>query len=354
MGRSSGGITGRTERIIHSGRVPERRKASMRRSRLIAFLRRCPEVVRTSTWRERASSSSSIRVMMSRIASAPMPAQKTRPLRAPDPYFSSRYRNSVSVSWVMVPSCSISSRVLRISSLRFSASTLRASRPASIAASIWMRRSSIFCSVAVCSSASRRRNSSVTRSDSASTIFLSLVSTALPPFSPAPRMTSPVGSKAIVTSATPLLTSASRAWTACAAALISSVRSERCCSSSSQERGLRLFELVRAAVERGALLLVRVVGLAAGAAALGLLVEREQRPAPGLLVDVGDDEEGEVEDPLEVARADVEQDPEAGRRALEVPDVADRAGRAGCGPSARGAPCARVTSTPHLSQMMPL
>ena len=90
IGRSSGGMTGRTERIIHSGRVPERRKASIRRSRLIAFLRRWPEVVRTSTWRERPSSSRSIRVMMSRTASAPMPAQKTRPLRAPEPYLSSR------------------------------------------------------------------------------------------------------------------------------------------------------------------------------------------------------------------------------------------------------------------------
>ena len=48
MGRRSGGMTGRTERIIHSGRAPERRKASMRRSRLMAFLRRMPELVRTS------------------------------------------------------------------------------------------------------------------------------------------------------------------------------------------------------------------------------------------------------------------------------------------------------------------
>ena len=43
-------MTGRTERIIHSGRVPDRRNASIRRSRLIAFLRRWPELVRTSTW----------------------------------------------------------------------------------------------------------------------------------------------------------------------------------------------------------------------------------------------------------------------------------------------------------------
>ena len=35
--------------IIHSGRVPERRNASIRRRRLIAFFRRWPELVRTST-----------------------------------------------------------------------------------------------------------------------------------------------------------------------------------------------------------------------------------------------------------------------------------------------------------------
>ena len=78
-------MTGSTDRIIQSGRVPERRNASMRRSRLMAFLRRWPELVRTSTWRERASSSRSIRLMISRMASAPMPAPKTRPPLAPAP-----------------------------------------------------------------------------------------------------------------------------------------------------------------------------------------------------------------------------------------------------------------------------
>ena len=53
----------------------------------------------------------------------------------------------------------------------------------------------------------------------------------------------------------------------------------------------------------------------------------EQGALAGVLVDVGDDVQGEVEDPLEVARADVEQDAEPARRALEVPDVADRAGQ---------------------------
>src|SRR4029079_12099830 len=45
----------------------------------------------------------------------------------------------------------------------------------------------------------------------------------------------------------------------------------------------------------------------------------------GRRVDVRDDVEGDVEDALEVPRADVEEDAEAARRALEVPDVADRA-----------------------------
>src|SRR5262249_2012212 len=46
-----------------------------------------------------------------------------------------------------------------------------------------------------------------------------------------------------------------------------------------------------------------------------------------VLVDARDDVQGEVEDALQVARADVEQDAEAAWRALEVPDMADRAGQ---------------------------
>ncbi len=82
-------MTGSTDRIIHSGRFPDRRKASISRSCLMAFLRRWPELVRTAAWSERDSSSRSIRTMMSRTASAPIPAQKMRPVRAPEPYFSS-------------------------------------------------------------------------------------------------------------------------------------------------------------------------------------------------------------------------------------------------------------------------
>jgi hypothetical protein len=68
---------------------------------------------------------------------------------------------------------------------------------------------------------------------------------------------------------------------------------------------------------------------------------------------VGDDVQREVEDALEVARADVEQDAEPARRALEVPDVADRAGQLDVAHRSRRT-FERVTSTPHLSQMMPL
>ena len=83
------------------------------------------------------------------------------------------------------------------------------------------------------------------------------------------------------------------------------------------------------AVHVGAELVLELGQALAGlaAATLGLLLERGQGALARVLVDVGDDVQGEVEDPLEVARADVEQDAEPARRALEVPDVADRAGQ---------------------------
>src|SRR6185369_4998692 len=69
-------------------------------------------------------------------------------------------------------------------------------------------------------------------------------------------------------------------------------------------------------------------GLAGLAAASGRLVlEGEERALAGLLVDVRDDVQREVQDPLEVPRADVEEDAQPARGALEVPDVADRAGQ---------------------------
>ncbi len=75
-----------------------------------------------------------------------------------------------------------------------------------------------------------------------------------------------------------------------------------------------------------------VLEIAQGAAALasptlGLVLERSQGSAASFLVHVGDDVQGEVENPLQVAGADVQQDAKAARRALEIPDVADRAGK---------------------------
>src|SRR6185503_14268942 len=62
-------------------------------------------------------------------------------------------------------------------------------------------------------------------------------------------------------------------------------------------------------------------------AAGGLFLDVRGEALARLLVDRGDDVQGEVQDPLEVAGADVEQDAQTAGRALEVPDVADRAGQ---------------------------
>src|SRR4029077_11393389 len=57
-----------------------------------------------------------------------------------------------------------------------------------------------------------------------------------------------------------------------------------------------------------------------------LLFDALQRLLALVLVDAGDHVQGEVQDPLEVPRAYVQQDPEAGGSPLEVPDMADRGG----------------------------
>ena len=225
-------MTGRTDRIIHSGRLPDRRNASIRRSRLIAFLRRWPELVRTSACSWRDSSSRSIRTMMSRTASAPIPAQKMRPVRAPEPYFSSSWRNSVSPMVISGLSPSISSRVRRSSSFWPWASEASVSRSARRLSSIAATRSWTFCSIERSSSSPRCLSSSVTRSVSAATILRSRAVASLPPLSPAATTTSPVEANAIVSSLTPVLSSLSRASTACASRTTSSVRAVRCASSS--------------------------------------------------------------------------------------------------------------------------
>ena len=64
----------------------------------------------------------------------------------------------------------------------------------------------------------------MTRSVSAETILRRRAVASLPPLSPAATTTSPVGAKTIVSSAAPVLSSASRASTAWAAVTTSSVR----------------------------------------------------------------------------------------------------------------------------------
>ena len=91
----------------------------------------------------------------------------------------------------------------------------------------------------------------------------------------------------------------------------------------------RLVELVLLAVEVGAELVLEVVQRACRPCRRGPRTPLRAAAAGALarvLVDVRDDVEREIEDPLEVAWADVEQDAEPARRALEVPDVADGAG----------------------------
>jgi hypothetical protein len=90
-----------------------------------------------------------------------------------------------------------------------------------------------------------------------------------------------------------------------------------------------LVQLVLLAIDVGAQLVLEHGQPLAGLAAttLGFLLDRRERPLARVLVDVGDDVQREIEDALEVARADVEQDAEPARRALEIPDVADRAGQ---------------------------
>ena len=79
-GRSSGGKIGITSRIIHSGRLPERRNASTSLSRLAAFCRRMIEVsVRMIMRSSAAISSRSSLSSRLRIASAPIWASKASP-----------------------------------------------------------------------------------------------------------------------------------------------------------------------------------------------------------------------------------------------------------------------------------
>ena len=76
-GRSSGGITGTTFKIIHSGRLPERIKASTTFKRLASFFGFSSVVASAMPTRNSSRSSSRFNSSsMTRTASAPIPATK--------------------------------------------------------------------------------------------------------------------------------------------------------------------------------------------------------------------------------------------------------------------------------------
>ena len=76
-GRSSGGITGITSKIIHSGREPDSRKASRSFNRLTSFLRLASEFVSASSCLTLSASSSKLmEASTSLMASAPIPTRK--------------------------------------------------------------------------------------------------------------------------------------------------------------------------------------------------------------------------------------------------------------------------------------
>ena len=91
MGRISGGITGTTSRIIHSGRLPEIRNASTTSKRFRIRTRFCPEAVASSSLSSLDNWSRSISSKSFLMASAPMLASKS------SSYFSRISRYSFSV-----------------------------------------------------------------------------------------------------------------------------------------------------------------------------------------------------------------------------------------------------------------
>ena len=217
----------------------------------MAFLRRWPELVRTSTWSWRASASRSIRVMMSRIASAPMPALNRRPCRPG--------------AVALLERCAARSRrgsCSGLSALELVAQpggprpsgpgpARRAARArARSVSSMAARRSATFCSTARGLVALALLDLLVDALGLGRDDLAQAAVAALPPFSPAATMTSPVGSKTMVSSAAPVLSSASRASTAWAAATIClgpdgplglellAGRGEGCAASSSVVRSM--------------------------------------------------------------------------------------------------------------------
>ena len=79
IGRKSGGITGITSMIIHSGLFPDSRNASTTSSLLMIRARLCPVASFKPAFNSAASFSKSIASNSSLIASAPMPTRKLLP-----------------------------------------------------------------------------------------------------------------------------------------------------------------------------------------------------------------------------------------------------------------------------------
>ena len=96
MGRNSGGMTGRTVMIIHSGLLPLRRNASMISMRLTALRRLAPlwlfSIISLVIL---LSLSRSTAIKSSRMASAPIPTRS--PVTELSPYCSSISRSSLSL-----------------------------------------------------------------------------------------------------------------------------------------------------------------------------------------------------------------------------------------------------------------
>ena len=313
IGRRSGGMTGRTDRIIHSGRVPERRNASIRRRRLIAFLRRWPELVRTSTWSARAERlevhpADDVAHGLGAHAGgeqAALAGLVELLVERPELGLADGQHRLDRLELV----AQLAQLVLEALGLLLELALLgaRASRPSRRAGRrpSGRRRSA--------SSRSRCWISSLTRSVSAPTTARSLAVAVLPPFSPAATMTSPVGSKTIDSSAAAVFSSARRASTCWAAATISSVRLARWVSSSA---------LVALSAAVSSSRFRSMSALSSASSSPMRLPDSPPRPAASssmfaakrlrdFLVDARDDVQGEVQDPLEVARADVEQDAQA-------------------------------------------
>ena len=323
-------MTGSTDRIIHSGRLPERRNASIRRSRLMAFLRRWPDVVRTSLCSVRASVLEVDPLMISRTASAPMPALEHAAAGTPG-------RTCVELAVARSRRASASAGATRS---RRAACAISSLRPCGVLLGARLAlglerlvdrgsRSSIFCSTRECLLGLALLELRLDLLDlSPTTLFRRGERRPCRALSPAATMTSPVGSKTIVSAALAGLQLGERPRLLRRGRDLLGAR-WRAPPRVRLDLGECAVQLVRLRVELGAELVLE----------LGeRLPASPPRPSAsssscwtarlrGVLVDPGDDVQGEVEDALQVARADVEQDAEAARRALEVPDVADRAGQ---------------------------